>query len=66
LDGSTEPDMVAGGGGLIGGAGFDDAGRSMRFAPLVLAARNGADESAGRRLPANVSRNTPAMEAGGL
>ncbi|MBB6165510.1 hypothetical protein HNQ72_005356 [Rhizobium wenxiniae] len=38
----------------------------MRFTPSALAARYGSDESAGFRLPANVSRNTPATEAGGL
>jgi len=38
----------------------------MRFTPSALAARYGSDESAGSRLPANVSRNTPATEAGGL
>jgi hypothetical protein len=51
--------------GLIGEFGFD-AAPSMSFTPFALAARYGSDESAGSRLPANVSRNTPATEAGEL
>ncbi len=53
------------GGGLIGGAGLSIA-NSMIFTPSALAARYGSNESAGPHLSANVSRNTPAMEAGGL
>jgi len=38
----------------------------MAFTSSTIAARYGSDESAGLRLPANVSRNTPATEAGEL
>jgi hypothetical protein len=51
------------GGGLIGKLGFD-ALLPKSFTPFALAARYGSNESAGPRLPANVSRNTPATEAG--
>jgi len=40
--------------------------RSMAFTSSIFAARYGSNESAGLRLPANVSRNTPATEARGL
>jgi len=36
----------------------------MAFTSSTFPARYGSDESAGLRLPANVSRNTPATEAG--
>ncbi|CDZ59086.1 Hypothetical protein NGAL_HAMBI2566_33000 [Neorhizobium galegae bv. orientalis] len=38
----------------------------MAFTSLTFPARYGSNEGAGSRLPANVSRNTPATEAGGL
>jgi len=38
----------------------------MAFTSSTFSARYGSDESAGSRLPANVSRNTPATEAVGL
>ena len=40
--------------------------RSMAFTSSTLPARYGLDGSAGPRLPATVSRNTPATEAGVL
>ena len=64
LDGSTEPGMAAG--GRLDRTVRFDAAPSMHFTPSALAARYGSNESAGFHLPANVSRNTPAMEAGGL
>jgi len=36
----------------------------MAFTSFTFPARYGSSESAGLRLPANVSRNTPATEAG--
>jgi len=53
------------GGCLIEVPALSDA-RSMAFTSSTFPARYGSDESAGFRLPANVSRNTPATEAGGL
>ncbi len=52
------------GGGLIGRLAF--SAPSMAFTSLTFPARYRSNQGAGLRLPANVSRNTPATEAGGL